>query len=63
MVSSVHIVCLFLPTIMTAAAHIVMTTYPNDGRQLKRLILAVLKQDLAACVQRINYVKSYFVRE
>ncbi len=44
-------------------ARIVMTTYPNEGRDLKRLIVAILKQDLGACVQRINYVKAYYVRE
>jgi len=44
-------------------ARIVMTTYPNDGRHLKRLIVAILKQNLGACVQRINYVKAYYIRE
>ncbi len=42
---------------------IVATTYPNDWRALKRLILQLLKQKLAACIQRINYVKSYYRRE
>ncbi|MBP7848478.1 divalent-cation tolerance protein CutA [Patescibacteria group bacterium] len=45
------------------SARIVMTTYPNEGRHLKRLIVAILKQNLGACVQRINYVKAYYVRE
>ncbi len=44
-------------------ARIVMTTYPNEGRNLKRLIVAILKQNFWACVQRINYVKAYYVRE
>lgn len=45
------------------SARIVMTTYPNEWRDLKRLIIAILKQNLWACVQRINYVKAYYVRE
>ena len=45
------------------SAIIIMTSYPNDGRKLKRLILAILKQNLAKCIQRINYMKSYYIRE
>lgn len=44
-------------------AIILLTTYPNDGRTLKRLITAILKQWLAKCIQRVNYVKSYYIRE
>lgn len=40
-----------------------MTTYPNNWRLLKRLIIQLLKQKLAACIQRVNYVKSYYIRE
>lgn len=53
---------MILPTAMNSA-RIVMTTYPNEGRHLKRLIVTILKQNLGACVQRINYVKAYYVRE
>jgi len=45
------------------SAAILMMTYPNDGRKLQRLIIAILKQWLAKCVNRINYVKSYYLRE
>ena len=38
-------------------------SYPNDWRQLKRFITAILKKQLAACIQRINYMKSYYIRE
>jgi periplasmic divalent cation tolerance protein len=44
-------------------AAILMMTYPNDGRKLQRLIIAILKQGLAKCINRINYVKSYYIRE
>lgn len=44
-------------------AAILMMTYPNDGRKLQRLIIAILKQWLAKCVNRLNYVKSYYIRE
>jgi periplasmic divalent cation tolerance protein len=40
---------------------IVMTTYPNDGRKLSRLIKAILHQRLAKCIQRVNYLKSYYL--
>ncbi len=42
-------------------ARIVMTTYPDEWRKLKHLITWILKQNLAACVQRINYMKSYYI--
>ena len=42
---------------------IVMTTYPNKGRELTRLIKAILGKGLAKCIQRINYMKSYYIRE
>ncbi len=44
-------------------ARIVLVSYPNDGRRLKRLILWLLKSGAAKCVQRINYLKSYYIRE
>jgi len=42
---------------------IAMTTFPNDGRKLKNLIQGLLKSWIAACINRINYVKSYYIRE
>jgi uncharacterized protein involved in tolerance to divalent cations len=36
-----------------------MFNYPNDGRKLQRLIIAVLKQGLATSINRLNYVKKY----
>ena len=40
-----------------------MTTFPNDGRKLKQLIQWLIKSGIAACINRINYVKSYYMRE
>ncbi len=45
------------------AVCLLLMTYPNDGRKLQRLITALLRQKLAVCIQRINYVKSYYLRE
>ncbi len=42
---------------------IALTTFPNDGRKLKNLIQGLIKSWIAACIQRINYVKSYYMRE
>ena len=42
---------------------IAMTTFPNDGRKLKQLIQWLVRWGIASCVQRINYVKSYYMRE
>lgn len=42
---------------------LLMMTYPNDGRKLQRLITGILKQWLAKCINRINYTKSYYIRE
>lgn len=42
---------------------ILMTTYPNKSRELKKLILMLVKSGVAKCVQRIQYVKSYYMRE
>lgn len=42
---------------------LLLMTYPNDGRKLQRLIIALLKQWLAKCINRVNYVKSYYLRE
>lgn len=42
---------------------LIVTTYPNKPRELKRFILGMIKGKLAACVQRVNYVKSYYMRE
>lgn len=38
---------------------LLMVHYPNDGRKLQRLIIAVLKQGLATSINRLNYVKKY----
>ncbi|OIN92008.1 hypothetical protein AUJ42_01070, partial [Candidatus Collierbacteria bacterium CG1_02_44_10] len=42
---------------------VLLMTYPNDGRNLQRLIAAILKQGLAKCINRVNYMKSYYLRE
>ena len=42
---------------------ILLTTYPNKPRELKRFIVGMIKGDLAKCVNRINYVKSYYMWE
>jgi len=42
---------------------IAMTTFPNDGRKLKNLIQWLIKSWIAACINRINYVKSYYIRD
>lgn len=42
---------------------ILITTYPNNSRQLKRFIVWILKQWLAKCINRINYVKSFYIWE
>ena len=38
---------------------LLMFHYPNDGRKLQRLIIALLKQGLATSINRLNYVKKY----
>lgn len=38
-------------------------SYPNDGRKLKRLIQILVQWGFAACVQIINYMHSYYIRE
>lgn len=48
---------------MTDQAIIIMTSYPNNWRTLKRFISALVKSWVARCVQRINYMKSYYMRE
>ena len=40
-----------------------IVSYPNDGRQLKRLITMLLKSWNVIQVQRFNYVKSYTLHE
>lgn len=52
-----------VPNTWDQAMKIVTITYPNDGRKLKRLIIGILKQNLATCIQRMNYMKSYFIYE
>ena len=39
---------------------IIITTYPNKPRALKNFILKILKANLAKCVNKLNYVKSYY---
>lgn len=42
---------------------IVITNYPNKPRELKKLIIIILKKWLAKCINRINYMKSYYLLE
>lgn len=42
---------------------LLLITYPNNSRELKRFITAILKQGLAKCINKINYVKSYYIWE
>lgn len=42
---------------------IVTVSYPNQPRKCKHFITALLKKWVAKCVQRHNYVKSYYIRE
>ena len=42
---------------------IVSFSYPNNGRQLKKLIQSLVQSGLVACAQVTNYMHSYFVRE
>ena len=42
---------------------VAITTFPNDWRKLKQLVQWLIKSWIAACIQRINYVKSYYMRE
>lgn len=42
---------------------VALATFPNDGRKLKSFIQGLVKSWLVACVNRINYVKSYYIRE
>lgn len=42
---------------------LLITTFPNDGRKLKNFILWLIKSWMAKCVNRINYVKSYYMWE
>lgn len=42
---------------------ILMTTFPNKPRDLKKFIMIILNKWLAKCINRINYVKSYYIRE
>lgn len=47
----------------TPSARLVITSFPNDGRKLRYFIMALLKSGLVACIQRLNYAKSYYFRE
>lgn len=42
---------------------IAITTFPNEGRKLKHFVQWLIMSGAAACVNRINYLKSYYVRE
>ncbi|HMY80230.1 MAG TPA: divalent cation tolerance protein CutA [Candidatus Absconditabacterales bacterium] len=42
---------------------LIIFSYPNDGRKLKRLIQGLVQGKFVACVQVINYVHSYYIRE
>lgn len=42
---------------------IVKTTYPNKPRDCKKFIQWIIGWKLAACVNKINWVKSYYMWE
>lgn len=42
---------------------LVSFSYPNSGRQLKKLIQSLVQSGLVACAQVTNYAHSYFIRE
>ncbi len=42
---------------------LIKTTYPNKPRECKKFILWLIGGKLAACVNRINGVKSYYMWE
>jgi len=42
---------------------VIMTTYPAKPKQLKQFIYRILGSKLAMCVNKINYVKSYYIWE
>ncbi len=42
---------------------ILLTTYPNEGREPRQLLTALLKKKLIACANVMNYAKSYYLRE
>lgn len=48
---------------MMVDMYLLVISYPNKPRELKRFILGLVKGGMAACVQKINYVKSYYMRE
>ncbi|MCF7834858.1 divalent cation tolerance protein CutA [Candidatus Gracilibacteria bacterium] len=42
---------------------LLLSTFPNDGRKLKSFILGLIKSGMVKCVSRVNYTKSYYMRE
>ena len=36
-----------------------IASYSNNPRKLKKLIIAILKQNLATSIKRLNYIKNY----
>ena len=38
-----------------------IASYPNNPRKLKKLIIAILKQNLATSIKRLNYIKNYYL--
>ncbi len=36
---------------------------PDNGRKCRHFITGLIKSKMVACIQRINYVKSYYIRE
>lgn len=42
---------------------IVMTSFPNKTKILKKLIIWCVRQWLCTCVQQINYMKSFYMWE
>lgn len=42
---------------------LLLSTFPNDWRKLKSFILGLIKSWMVKCVSRVNYTKSYYMRE
>lgn len=39
---------------------IIITSYPNKPKELKQFIMTILGKKLAQCINRLNYMKSYY---
>ena len=42
---------------------IILTTYPNKPKELKKFIMILLGSKLTNCISKINYIKSYYFWE